>query len=325
MLNTTRNQLVLALSLVLTACGGDDSGTGEDDTTDTDPDPSGNDSSVSVTLTTTTQGSATDPSSDTGTSDDPTGSTGDTPPTTETTADPDSSSGSESGTDGESGSDSSSSGGTADDTIYDIQMGVIAEGADVVVRDVVVTAIGPTPTRFWAQEEASGEYSGILVYAGDQGETLGIGELQIGDVVDVSGTVVEFSDLTEIDLSMTGTLDVTGATTPLEPDVVDIDVFGSDDTAEPWESTLVRVEGALDVTEVNGAQDEFTVAIGADSVTVDNFVYNAFDDAGTGETFDGLAVGATFTAVQGPVNFFASDWKIIPRSADELEGYSGPL
>jgi predicted extracellular nuclease len=315
-----RHHLVLALSLALTACPADESSTGSNGTGDeSGGDPTTNSGTVSVTLSDTTPTTDSDPSTGPTTTVDPT--TGPTDSGSETSIDPDSSSSAASDPSSESGSESSSSGGSDDDTIYDIQMEVIASGTDVVVQGVVVT--GVLDTRFWVQEPGSGEYSGIVVYAADQGDVLGVSDLQIGDVVDVSGTVLEYQDeYTEIDVSQgTGTLVVTGTTTPLEPDLVDISVFGSDDTAEPWESTLVRIEGALDVTALDPMYDEFTVAIGSDEVVIDDFLYDAL----AADDFPNFAEGATFTAIQGPVNFFIGVWKIMPRSADELEGYSAPL
>ncbi|MBC8068649.1 MAG: hypothetical protein IAG13_09980 [Deltaproteobacteria bacterium] len=318
MLNLHKNHLALALSLVLTACPDDSGGSGDDGSTgDEDSDPT-NGSTVSVTLTSTTQTSDTDPSTGPSTTVDPT-SEG----SNETAVDPDSSSGSGDAS-SDSGSESSSSGGTDDDTIYDIQMGVIADGTDVVVRDVVVTAVGST--RFWVQEPDSGEYSGILVFANDRAEELGVPALEIGDVVDISGAVLEYQDeYTEIDVSTVGTVEVTGTQAPLEPELIDIATLGTEATAEPWESTLVRIEGAFDVTDIDAKYDEITVTEGTDSVLIDDFIYNAIDDSGAGEPFEGLAVGATFTAFQGPVNFFIGEYKIMPRSADEFEGFSPPL
>lgn len=314
----------LPLVLTLAACPDDSesTGSGETETDDSNSNSNSNSATEGVTLTgSMTMTTMTDPdSSGPSTTVEPTTDATATDPTSET-VDPDSSSSvTDEGSSSSDGSESSSSGEPAGDTIYDIQTGVIAEDTVVQLDGVVVTAI--RTNRFWVQEPDGGENSGVLVYAGDAAEALGVPDLAIGDIVDVGGTVVEFDELTEVDVSgVTGTLSATGESNVLTPDVVDIDVFGAAATAEPWESTLVRIEGVIDVVSVDMTFNEITVAIGADQAEVDDFIYDAIE-AGD---LPGIAAGATFDAIQGPVNFFNDEFKIMPREATDLEGYEPPL
>src|SRR5689334_19888871 len=196
-----KNTTVLMIALALGACGGDGSTEGtSNDTSDGDSDSNSNSNSGTVSVTLGTTMSASDSGSESSTvptTVEPTETT--EPTTTDATVNPDTGSSSESDTTGDgSGSESSSTGDDGGATIYEIQMEVIPADTDVEVFGVVVTAVGMNPSRFWAEEPGGGEYSGILVFAGMQGDALGVADLQIGDVVDITGTVVEYFDLTEI-------------------------------------------------------------------------------------------------------------------------------
>lgn len=327
-----KNTTVLMIALALGACGGDGSTEGtSNDTSDSDSDSNGSNSNsgtVSVTLGTTMSASESGSESSTvSTTVEPTETT--EPTTTDATVNPDTGSTDSESTGDSSGSDSSTTETVDDDTIYEIQMETIPVDTDVIVNGVVVTAKrdpADNQDRFWAEEPGGGEYSGIVVFAGMMGDELGIADLQIGDVVDITGTVAEFNDLTEIDISgAAATLVVVDTGQDLAPDVVDISVFNANLTAEPWESTLVRIEGSFTVT-MDGvtAFAEYTVTDGTDDVVVDNFCYDSTAGDFPGLGMPGSGGGATFDAIQGPVNWFNDTWKIMPRAETDLEGYVAP-
>ncbi len=231
-------------------------------------------------------------------------------------------------TDGET--DGETEGTTAvadDDTIYEIQMGDVAEGADVLAEGVVITAIRDG-IGLYVEEPGGGQFSGVYVDAGQ----FDLSGFAVGDVVDVSGTVSEdipggggLTGLTGI-VADDGAGDIvpTGDSMPLEPDVVDFSDLATAATAEPWEGVLITVTDTL-VVSADGfdAFSEFRLEVGGDSVIVDNFLYGIFDDENAGD-FPGFAVGAAFTDVTGVLNFSFDDYKLAPRSADELAGYSAP-
>jgi hypothetical protein len=164
------------------------------------------------------------------------------------------------------------------------------------------------------QEPAGGEYSGVFVFSGMGGPD--IDGAQVGDVIEVSGIIDEYYDHTQVVIT-DGTYVNTGAGDALAPEVVDIATLADLVTGEAWESVLVRIEGGLSVTGIN-MFDEFTVVEGGDELLIDNYCY---DTLGSGE-FDGLAVGSDFTAIQGPLNFSFENFKIAPRSAEDLEGFA---
>lgn len=242
------------------------------------------------------------PGTDSTTSTDPDTTTGDGTTSTTTTDGP--------------GSTSESSGTTEvamDDTIYEIQDGTIPTGANVDVQGVIVTGVGGS--AFFAQEPPGGQYSGVYVYVG------AAPTVSVGDEVDLLGVTAEFNDLTEIDVTA-GAVNPTGVTgLAVTPDLVGLDELTAA-AGEPWESVFVRIEGMpLDVVNLPGFS-EFDVSEGGPTTRIDNFLYSVFDFP---MTYANFGVGASFTAIQGPVNFTFGEFKIAPREAADLEGYTeGP-
>ncbi|MCA9656194.1 MAG: lamin tail domain-containing protein [Myxococcales bacterium] len=310
-MNDPRSRLVFALSLGLPLASGcaDDippvPGDGGDTT-------GGSGATSSMTLPTGTTlpgtGDATD-SLDTTAGD--TASPGTTTGEPGTTTEPGTTSGT-TGDGSESSGGSSTSAGTLDDTIYEIQDGTIATGSSVDVQGVIVTGVGGT--GFFAQEPAGGQYSGVYVYLNAAPTVV------VGDEVDITGVTEEFNDLTELNAEL-GSVTPTGVTgVVLTPDLVS----GADLSAaagEPWEGVYVRIEGApLAVVGLPGFSEFDVNDGGADDTRIDNFLYSVFDFPALYPLF---GVGASFTAIQGPVNFTFGDYKVCPRQDADLEGYMG--
>ena len=142
-------------------------------------------------------------------------------------------------------------------TIYEIQGNGLASpftGQVVKTEDNVVTAVGPdgffiqTPD---ADADADPETSnGIFVFTG------GAPTVQVGDQVDVQGTVAEFFNLTEI-TGPTVTIDSTGNTLPavviLNPDTPSPNQPQPATEMERYEGMIVRVENGL----ATGPTDRF--------------------------------------------------------------------
>lgn len=217
----------------------------------------------------------------------------------------------------ETGSTGASAGSTTGDpdtgnTIYEVQDGTLPTGTNVEIHGVVVT--GTASNGFFAEEPDRGEFSGVFVFSVGGPDTSG---LAIGDVVDFGGVTAEYQGITEVDISA-GTLEVVASDSPLEPDLVDAAVIADALTAEPWESVLVRVEGHLVVTNI-AASNEFTVDDGSTELRIDDFLY----EAPTSGDFNGFAVGASFAAISGPLNYLNDLFKIAPRGPEDFEGYDG--
>ena len=188
-------------------------------------------------------------------------------------------------------------------TINDIQMGNVT--GNVELTEVVVTSeINYKGEGFFVQEVGGGEYSGIYVYLLPDAQTV---EIEIGDVISISGEAVEYYDLTELKVSAAEDITAHAATETVVVDVID-PLSVSD--WEVWESCMVTI---ADVT-VAGAVDEHgdvrtDVSVGTDLwLLVDNMFFNFSADVGT-----------NWTSVTGPITYSYDDWRIAPRDDYDLE------
>lgn len=327
---TMQTHRIFALTLSLCACGNEavstatDAGTGSTSSTGAESTTGGPTTAVPTTESPTTgevgssatgdasssttggitgssSGDASTGSSSGGESTGSTGSTG-------STSDGGSSSGGSSSSTGDTGGDQ-------DDTIYEIQDGTIPEKAPVSVKGVIVSGVSPEFTAFFAQEPSGGEYSGVWVYVGKMGPN--IQDLVVGDEVDIVGSTIEFDGLTEIDASLGSVMKTGQGGLALAPEVLPLSTFADPTKMEPWEGVYVRIEGQLGVTELPGFE-EFYVAQNGEKALIDNLLYSVIANKAD---FPSFGVGASFTAIQGPVNFSFMSYKVAPRSKTDLEGY----
>ena len=227
---------------------------------------------------------------------------------TDTDADTDSDTDSDSDADTDSDSDSDTD-ADVDNTVYEVQNGTLSDGDAVEIDGVTVTAT--TFYGFFVEEVGGGEYSGVYVYAGKNWDKT-YTTVARGSDVSLSGTVVEYNDLTEIDVSA-GSVTVNGSGSELPSDVVAASVLSDPTTAEPWESVLVTVQNVT-VESTPDTYGEWLVTDGSNAVGVDDLVY----------TFEGgtLAVGDTFDAITGPYYYSYGAFKLEPRDAADFQGYT---
>jgi hypothetical protein len=171
--------------------------------------------------------------------------------------------------DGGGGSDAGATdGGGASATIYDVQTpggAASAVGTPVALAGVVVTAVdrfGARTGDVWVEEAGGGPYSGVVVVTpAVAGGT--IDDVQPGDVVDVTGGVVDevaaMGDTsgetrTSVVAPTAGavTITVTGAAAVPGPDDVDRAVLGDPAVAESWEGVLIRVADVASTRDTHG-------------------------------------------------------------------------
>lgn len=209
-------------------------------------------------------------------------------------------------TDGGSATETTGTPGTV--TIYDIQKGMVPVDSVVEIKNVVLT----TPVMYdegavFVQEMAGGEYSGIYLYM--YSEVIDSLDLTPGDVVNVKGTYTEFFDFSEITVTSSADLQIVSSGPVPEPALVAAaDVGTNGAKAEAYESVLVKVENVM-VTDAAPGFGEFEV----DGVLrIDDFFY----------PFEGPMVsnGDVFTSIVGPVMWSFDNFKIAPRSLDDLDG-----
>jgi hypothetical protein len=198
-------------------------------------------------------------------------------------------------------------------TIYQIQQGEVPVDTVVDVSDAICTAVGPN--GFFMQDPAGGEWSGIWVFTG-----IGARLPALGDVLAVTGTYEEFNELSEINVADGS---VTILERPGEGNVPVPEPIDLTDLGEGWESVLLLVSDAsILVAELHPmpAVHEFRVEpSGGGTVWVDDLIYDA-----TAGDFASFGIDATFTAIQGPLNYSFSSFKIAPRSLADFSGYAPP-
>ncbi len=189
-------------------------------------------------------------------------------------------------------------------TIVEIQNGTIAEDADVLITDVVVTAV--SDIDFTVQDPgvtAPAQYAGVLVYLGsDSG-------LSIGDVVDITGKTTEFFGNTEITNANVTPKGTTGTITASALSLADA-------ASEPYENVLVTVETGTVVDPYDCSVDDsacsdfdlWALTEGPDKLVVYDKFYSGSDwDDHKGET-----------PVTGVTMWRRGSWRLMPRSASDF-------
>ena len=250
--------------------------------------------------------------------------TGTTDPGTDTATDTDP--GSDTATDTDPGTDTATL--PPPDTIYDVQQGVVAPGETAVLEGVVVTGIAKladgTGYGVYVQEAGGGQWSGVWAYTATGAEAFHRGQL-----VNLSGFVQEYdgsahdwgNSITEIVVN-DGTLAL-GAIAAAGSDVAEpapeqlsVASLGADISAEPWEGALVRVQGALTVADGHLGFGEFSVDDGSGAtIRVDDRLF----------LYGPVYTGDTFTAIQGVLDYSYGAWKIEPRDAADLQGWTSVI
>ena len=177
----------------------------------------------------------------------------------------------------------------------------VSEGATPVVvtlaNVVIVSGLTADGKGFYVQDEGGGEWSGMYIYA----ETMS-GDFNplVGDKVNITGTVSEFYDSTQVKVSTSESIQTVG-----ESDVAVTDVSGVTDW-EVYESVLIGLADQTVVSEVNN-YGEVQLSEG---LMMDNVFFNFSTE-----------YGASYSRVVGVVPYSYGEFKIAPRSGDDFEGY----
>lgn len=129
----------------------------------------------------------------------------------------------------DAGSTTSPDSGVSLTTISDIQRGFVVEGAGVTIQNAIVTAV--YFSGCWVQDPSGGPYSGIRVFANQAPGVV------VGDLVNVSGTVLEYFGDTEIDQA---TITYLGPGPSLSPTSVTLAQAATED----YEGVFVRITNA---------------------------------------------------------------------------------
>lgn len=147
---------------------------------------------------------------------------------------------------------------------------------------------------FFIQDAGAG-WSGIWVL------DFGNANTSVGDEIEVSGQVIEYFDLTELDISDGSSNILSSGNTLFNPVVIS-------SPSEEFESVLVKVSGVCDV--LPNEYGEWTLS----GTTIDDYFY--------GENWDNGSfipmIGNEYT-ITGPLNYAYSTFRVNPRNADDIE------
>ncbi len=180
-------------------------------------------------------------------------------------------------------------------TIYSIQYTTDPSGdsplkdQSITTRGVVVAKNGD---KFWLQDGA-GAWNGIYVYYTSSPSPA------IGDSVWVSGTVTEYFNLTEI--TNASYMLINSGNLIADATIVSTGNAGS----EMYEGVLIQVTGVNSTAPDNFGQ--WPVNDGSGVILVDDLLYDY--DPTPGNNY----------RVQGVLDYAFSEWKILPRDANDVE------
>ena len=184
-------------------------------------------------------------------------------------------------------------------TIYDIQTGIIAEGETVTLRDVVVTTmLTGDEEGFFIQDEGGGEYTGLYVFVGQAGG--GIAPF-VGDKITITGSVSEYYDSTQLVVSSAESISVTGETEVVATPLTTVEDW------EAYEGVLISLADQTVTSDVN-SYGEADLSAG---LPLDNLFFNFETE-----------YGAHYDSITGVVTYSFEQFKVNPRSADDMTGYT---
>ena len=206
-------------------------------------------------------------------------------------------------------------------TIYELQQGAedgtIGEGQIVTINGVVMTT-GATlddEALFWVEETGAGQWSGVSIYVWEEARA-GL-ELVPGAEVSFTGEYTEQFSMSQVIVKNPGdiTVDSSGNDVPGPDTVTGAEIAFDSLDSEPWESVHVCIDNPT-VLESNDGFGQYVLGDDSGSVKVGNLFLGSLPDA---------APGGTFERVCGVLNISFDEFKIQPRSAEDLVGYAGPM
>ncbi len=174
---------------------------------------------------------------------------------------------------------------------------------NVELKGVIVTAGLHSATdklnAFFVADAEGGEYSGIKVVVGKAGNPPAV---QVGDVLDISGSLKEYYCVTELEAKAISKKD--SGKTPVVSKVAAADIAAESAESEKWEGVLVEIGNApVSVVDSYGG---FTVEGGA---LVDNDIFGDMPRP---------KVGCKYTSITGVLDYTYSKYRLLPRGDADL-------
>jgi hypothetical protein len=186
-------------------------------------------------------------------------------------------------------------------SIYDIQYTTEVSGdsplvGQEVITSGIVTGTYQSGTNYgYFLQDGEGAWNGIHVFLGttDTRPT-------IGDELQITGTVAEFNNLTQLTF-ISETIELsTGNTLPTATVISTADI-----NTEMYEGVLVKVEGAQ-CTNVNSGFGMWEITAGGNAAKVHNLMYSFTPTLNT------------IYNITGVINYSFSEFRICPRSANDI-------
>jgi cytosine/adenosine deaminase-related metal-dependent hydrolase len=196
-------------------------------------------------------------------------------------------------------------------TVYAIKRGELAEGSEVSLPPMVVTAVASTGYYLQhppgSEGDEGAEYSGIFVY-----DAAGVATLKVADTVRLTATTDSFYGQIQLQ-KPTISIETTQLTMP-EPALIDVplEVATGGAKAAQFEGVLIRVQNVTvtniaPVTDEPPPSNEYEVA---DGLLVDDVMHL---------TDPVPSKGAVIKGITGILYWGWNNTKLAPRSASDLE------
>lgn len=181
-----------------------------------------------------------------------------------------------------------------ENTIYEIQFTEDSSGDSPLAGEQVITSgvvTGVTSQGYFIQDGA-GAWNGVYVFDSNNLP-------EIGDLVNIAGSVTEYFNLTEI--TNVSSFEVVSSNNDFSIEVLDSSAVGS----EMWEGVMVKVTGAT-CTAVPDEFGNWQVDNGGGAVDIDDVMFPY--DPTLGLDYD----------VTGPLFYSFSVFRILPRDAADV-------
>ncbi len=183
-------------------------------------------------------------------------------------------------------------------------------GAEVTVTGIVTANLNPARTDVYVQDGTAG----INIFSFDPPPL----QLNPGDSVTVTGTILQFRGLTEVSPEF-ALLQRHATGRPIPPPAVftctDVNATFHPDFTEPNESRLIRVNG------VSYNQTASTITDGTGTTGV--FIPNTFPPVPG--VFDIIGVLKQFKPGTSPPPPYTADYEVVPRDSADIIAHPGPV
>jgi hypothetical protein len=192
--------------------------------------------------------------------------------------------------------------------VADFQTDSLTDGTAVTLNNVVVTStMSIEAPGFYVQDVGGGEWSGVFVFTQPAETAAGSPDpaavsVSIGDVLNLSGTSVEFFGQTQLVLAEAGDLTVVG--TGASVAVTALDATPSD--WEPYEGVLVSMTDVTITDVPDPLEDEHAPVTDKGLSVADQLMEISMSE------------GDFFTSITGIVTYLWDLYRIAPRSAADI-------